>query len=131
MITIDHIELTVSDVDASERFYLAALAHLGLELIINVPPARTRTGTRRVGLGSKGYPTIWLHGGERVGDGTHLAIAAKNRKAVDQFHRAALAAGGRENGPPGIRHHYHDGYYAAYVLDPDGINLEVVFQGRA
>lgn len=131
MIAIDHIELTVSDVDASERFYLAALAHLGLELIVDVPRTRTRTGTRRVGLGSDGYPSIWLHAGERVGDGTHVAFTARDRKAVDQFHSAALAAGGRENGPPGIRHHYHDDYYAAYVLDPDGINLEVVFQGRA
>jgi catechol 2,3-dioxygenase-like lactoylglutathione lyase family enzyme len=131
MITIDHMELAVNDVEASERFYLAALGHLGLELIIDVPPARTRTGSRRVGLGSDGYPSIWLHGGERVGEGTHVAFSAISRKAVDQFHHAALAAGGRDNGTPGIRRHYHAGYYAAYVLDPDGINVEVVFQGRA
>ncbi|PZQ18358.1 MAG: glyoxalase/bleomycin resistance/extradiol dioxygenase family protein [Rhodanobacter denitrificans] len=131
MIAIDHIELAVSDVEASERFYLAALGHLGLERIIDIPPERTRTATRRVGLGSAGYPSLWLHGGERVGEGTHLAFAAENREAVDQFHRAALAAGGRDHGPSGIRRHYHDGYYAAYVTDPDGINLEVVFQARA
>jgi catechol 2,3-dioxygenase-like lactoylglutathione lyase family enzyme len=129
MIVIDHIELAVTDVEASERFYLAALAPLGLELVIAIPPARTRTGTRRAGLGNNGYPSLWLHGGERIGEGTHLALAAGSRKEVDDFHRAALAAGGLDNGPPGIRHHYHDSYYAAYVLDPNGINLEVVFQG--
>lgn len=88
----------------------AALAHLGLELIIDVPPTRTKSGTRRIGLGSNGYPSIWLHAGERIGDGTHVAFKARSRKAVDEFHRAALAAGGCENGPSGIRHHYHVGY---------------------
>jgi catechol 2,3-dioxygenase-like lactoylglutathione lyase family enzyme len=131
MIEIDHIELAVHDVAASERFYLAALAHLGLTRILDVPPARTSTGTRRIGLGQGGYPSIWLHGGDRVGEGTHLAFAADTRAAVDTFHRAALAAGGRDNGPPGIRHHYHADYYAAYVFDPDGINVEVVCQAPA
>lgn len=128
MSLIDHIEFAVGDAEVSRFFYERALAPLGFELIITVGPERTRTGGSRHGLGTNGYPCLWLHDGELHGKGTHIAFAAEDRSLVDAFHEAALAAGGRDNGPPGIRQHYHPNYYAAYVLDPDGVNVEVVCQ---
>ncbi|WP_454833038.1 VOC family protein [Pseudoxanthomonas wuyuanensis] len=125
----DHVELAVEDVGRSGPFYAAALAPLGLEPLIEVPAERTRTGTRRLGFGRDGCPLLWIHGNQPLGHGTHLAIAARSRRQVDEFHRAALAAGGRDNGAPGVRHHYHGRYYAAYVFDPGGVNLEAAFQG--
>lgn len=123
---IDHIEFAVRDAEISRQFYERALAPLGFELIISVGPDRTRTGGTRHGLGSNGYPRLWVHDNETSGRGTHIAFAAENRSLVDAFYRAALDAGGTDNGPPGVRQHYHANYYAAYVLDPDGVNVEVV-----
>jgi catechol 2,3-dioxygenase-like lactoylglutathione lyase family enzyme len=125
---IDHIEFAVRDAEISRLFYEQALAPLGFELVITIGPARTRTGGTRHGLGTNGYPCLWLHDNELPGKGTHIAFAAEDRSLVDAFYQAALVAGGLDNGPPGIRQHYHANYYAAYVLDPDGINVEVVCQ---
>lgn len=86
------------------------------------------TGGARYGLGPEGYPRLWLHDKDITGASTHLAFAASERAIVDEFWRAALQVGGRDNGEPGIRHHYHSHYYAAYILDPDGNNIEVVCQ---
>ncbi|WP_137174177.1 VOC family protein [Massilia sp. HP4] len=131
MSLIDHIEFAVRDTEVSRLFYERALAPLGFELIITVGPEGTRTGGNRHGLGTNGYPCLWLHEGEPHGKGTHIAFAAEARSLVDAFYEAALAAGGRDNGPPGIRQHYHANYYAAYVLDPDGVNVEVACQQRS
>ena len=128
MTILDHIELAVRDAEASRYFYEHALAPLDIVRIITVGPERTRTGGTRHGFGKDGYPRLWVHDNEAPGVGTHIAFATKERAIVDAFYQAALKAGGINNGPPGIRHHYHADYYAAYVLDPDGINIEVVCQ---
>jgi catechol 2,3-dioxygenase-like lactoylglutathione lyase family enzyme len=114
---IDHVGLNVSDFDASKRFYEAALAPLGL-----TPQMQFGRGA---GLGRDGKPTFWVVERQPHGN-AHVAFHCESREPVDRFHEAALAAGGRDNGAPGIRPHYHPGYYAAFVLDPDGNNVEAV-----
>lgn len=128
MSILDHIEFAVGDAEVSRRFYELALAPLGIVRVITVGPERTRTGGTRHGFGKDGYPRLWIHDNEAPGAGTHLAFATQDRAIVDAFHQAALKAGGIDNGSPGVRAHYHEHYYAAYVLDPDGINVEVVCQ---
>lgn len=128
MPVLDHIEFAVSDAEVSLKFYEQALAPLGFSRIISVPPERTRTGGARHGLGTDGYPCLWIHDSDVIGKGTHIAFSVESRPVVDKFYKAALNAGATDNGRPGVRNHYHDRYYAAYVLDPDGINLEVVCQ---
>jgi len=125
---LDHIEFAVADAEQSRRFYEAALHPFGMTVILRVGPERTRTGGTRYGVGRDGYPRIWFHDGEAPGSPMHLALATTNRRVVDAFHAAALAAGGTDNGAPGIREHYHPNYYAAFVLDPDGNNVEAVCQ---
>ena len=125
---IDHIEVAVSDVEASRRFYEAALAPLGVSLVISVDAACTTRGTMRYGFGIDGYPSFWIHQERGAQLPTHVALTAANHKQVDVFHAAALANGGSDNGPPGIRERYHPRYYAAYVFDPDGNNIEAVSQ---
>jgi catechol 2,3-dioxygenase-like lactoylglutathione lyase family enzyme len=128
MSIIDHIELPVGVAEASRRFYEAALEPLGLSLAISIDPARTAHGGARYGFGRDGYPSLWFH--EQTGSRlpVHAAFTASDRKAVDAFHREALAHGGSDNGAPGVRERYHPNYYAAYVLDPDGNNIEAVCQ---
>jgi len=128
MSVIDHVEIAVKNAQVSLKFFEAALAPLGFRLIISVPPERTLTGGARYGLGPEGYPRIWLHDKDIAGASPHLAFAASDRASVAAFWRAALQAGGEDNGAPGIRNHYHSQYYAAYVLDPDGNNIEAVCQ---
>ncbi|HZJ55056.1 MAG TPA: VOC family protein [Myxococcaceae bacterium] len=118
---IDHLHLVVADLEASRRFYRSVLSVLG------------------IGLGGEGKDHFWAdelfvstadsrHAeGQRTGR-VHVAFQAPNREAVDEFHRVGLANGGRSNGEPGIRR-YHPGYYAAFVLDPDGNNVEAVHHG--
>ncbi|HFX0594336.1 TPA: VOC family protein [Pseudomonas aeruginosa] len=128
MTVLDHIEFAVRDAEASRRFYEHALAPLDIVRVITVGPERTRTGGTRHGFGKDGYPCIWIHDNAAPGTGTHIAFAAEDRSIVDAFYQAALNAGGTDNGPPGVRTRYHAHYYAAYVLDPDGVNVEVVCQ---
>jgi catechol 2,3-dioxygenase-like lactoylglutathione lyase family enzyme len=120
---VDHLHLVVSDLAASKRFYVAAL------------------GALEIPLGAEGEDFFWADElfvssqGSRAAQGIltgriHLAFQAKSREAVNRFHRAVLAAGGRDNGAPGERR-YHPGYYAAFALDPDGNNIEAVFHGPA
>jgi catechol 2,3-dioxygenase-like lactoylglutathione lyase family enzyme len=119
---IDHLSLQVRDYLRSKDFYVAALAPLGSELL------REFEG-RSGGFGRDGKPFFWIREGEPA-TGLHVAFAARDRDAVDAFYAAAIAAGGDENGAPGLRTHYHPGYYGAYVLDPDGNNVEAVFHDR-
>jgi catechol 2,3-dioxygenase-like lactoylglutathione lyase family enzyme len=115
----DHLGLRTGKLDASIRFYEAALGPLGYQLA-----SRDEQGA---GLGPAGAPALWLY---RVtgqsGSGVHLAFVASDRKAVDRFHAAGLEAGGRDNGKPGLRADYGPKYYAAFLLDPDGNNVEAV-----
>ena len=124
-IEIDHIGLSVSDFDASKKFYAAALVPLRMSVIMEF--GKEVTGDQPVaGLGADGKPFLWISGGGRTSPHTHIAFRAENRAQVDAFHRAALAAGGTDNGAPGLRPMYHPNYYGAFVLDPDGHNIEAV-----
>ena len=109
----DHVGLKVKDIEASTRFYEAALAPLGF----------VRDGS---GFGPKGAPALWLYEGGGKSAGTHVAFAAKDRGAVDRFHSAGVKAGGKDNGGPGLRADYSPTYYAAFLVDPDGNNVEAV-----
>jgi catechol 2,3-dioxygenase-like lactoylglutathione lyase family enzyme len=123
---LDHVGFAVSDAERSKGFYERALAPLGITLIMSVTPEKTESGGTAHGFGSDGKPYFWIGDNERVGEGTHVAFTAASRADVDEFYRAALAAGGRDNGGPGLRPHYHPNYYAAFVFDPDGTNIEAV-----
>jgi catechol 2,3-dioxygenase-like lactoylglutathione lyase family enzyme len=114
--TLDHVHLRVRDLDASRRFYEAALGALGREV--------------RTGEGFFACDELWVTADGLPTSGLHLAFQAEGEGAVRRFHEAALAAGGVDNGAPGERS-YHPGYYAAYALDPDGNNVEAVFHGPA
>jgi catechol 2,3-dioxygenase-like lactoylglutathione lyase family enzyme len=116
----DHIGLNVSDYDRSRDFYKGALAPLGLSLLMEPAP---RTG----GFGSEGKPWFWITDQrDPASENVHVAFSVPDRATVDAFHAAALAAGGTDNGEPGIRELYHPTYYGAYILDPDGNNIEAV-----
>ena len=123
---LDHVGFAVADTERSRLFYEKALAPLGITLIMSVTPEMTEAGGTAHGFGSGGKPYFWIGDNERVGEGTHVAFAAGTRAEVDAFYRAAVAAGGHDNGAPGLRPHYHPNYYGAFVLDPDGINVEAV-----
>ena len=124
-LVIDHIGVGVRDYEESLVFYTRALAPLGLEMV-----AETATDNRAAGFGYKGRDDFWIHEGRPVGR-SHIAFEAQSQGQVDAFHAAALDAGGRDNGPPGIRTEYSPSYYAAYILDPNGNNIEAVFHGDA
>ena len=121
---IDHTGITVANFDASKAFYDKAMAPLGASLIMMVPAEHT--GGVKVGGYGREKPDFWLHENADTGPGRHYAFTARNRAEVDAFHKAALAAGGKDNGAPGLRPHYHPDYYGAYVFDPDGNNIEAV-----
>jgi catechol 2,3-dioxygenase-like lactoylglutathione lyase family enzyme len=122
---IDHVGFAVSDLARSSAFYAAALAPLGVAELMRVTPEQTGVGTA-IGYGKHGKPFFWIGDNERVGQGTHIAFAVDSRAEVDAFYAAAMAAGGVDHGAPGIRAHYHPDYYGAFVLDPDGQNIEAV-----
>ncbi len=132
---IDHLGITVGDLATSRGFYLAALEPLGIGIVMQVPidpPVLGFgiTGSTPVSLQS-GKPSFWIAQGEGPNPKIHLAFVAGTRVTVDAFHAAALAAGGKDNGPPGLRPDYHPNYYAAFVLDPDGNNVEAVCHAPA
>jgi catechol 2,3-dioxygenase-like lactoylglutathione lyase family enzyme len=122
---LDHVGIAVSNLQVSRRFYSAALAPLGYAVILEFAPEEIG-GVGVIGFGVPPKPDFWINGGGGNVPCVHVAFSAGNRLLVDAFHRAAIAAGGRDNGGPGLRPHYHPGYYAAFVIDPDGHNIEAV-----
>jgi catechol 2,3-dioxygenase-like lactoylglutathione lyase family enzyme len=122
---IDHIGLAVSDFETSKAFYRAALAPIGYSLVKEIPRAATGR-TDVAGFGEAPKADFWIAAGTPSKPPVHIAFHATGRAQVDAFYKAALAAGGRDNGAPGNRPHYHEHYYGAFVLDPDGHNIEVV-----
>jgi catechol 2,3-dioxygenase-like lactoylglutathione lyase family enzyme len=122
---IDHTGIGVRDVRTSAVFYDAVLATLGLRRVVELP---ANDGGDGVGYGVQ-HPVFWIDRFHPHGTRQHTAFAAKSRAEVDAFHAAGLQAGGKDNGPPGLRSGgYPPGYYAAFVLDPDGNNMEAVFR---
>lgn len=124
---IDHYTLLVKDYDRSKAFLLAALKPLGYAVVMELSRAEypALPVERTCGIGVAGKPELWLRAAEVLAP-THLAFRADTRALVDAFYQAALAAGGTDNGKPGLRPHYHPAYYGAFVLDPDGNNIEAV-----
>jgi len=126
---IDHTGISVSNLGRSKAFYRAALKPLGYELLAEFP--REVTGTSDVaGFGVPPKPDFWLAEGAPNKPPLHVAFRVGERALVDAFYAAALAAGGRDNGAPGVRAHYHANYYGAFVLDYDGHNIEAVCHER-
>lgn len=131
---IDHLGISPSDLEAARKFYDAALTPLGMSNVVEVTAEQTG-GYHGIGYGAGRKPIFWLSHDSRLsappgprGYGIHIAFAAETRASVDAFYIAAIAHGGRDNGPPGVRPHYHHNYYAAFVIDPDGVNVEAVCQ---
>lgn len=122
---IDHMGFSVSDYERAKAFYSHALAPLGYSLVMEVTAEQTGHAAA-AGFGAGGKPDFWIGGEGAMNKPVHVAILAKDRATVDAFYKAAMAAGGRDNGAPGIRPHYHANYYGAFVLDPDGHNIEAV-----
>lgn len=123
---LDHIGLAVSNLAVSRAFYTAALAPLGISELMEVGPDLTESKGTAVGFGKDNNPFFWIGDNERVGEGSHVAFKVETRAEVEAFHAAALAAGGTDHGAPGLRPHYGEHYYAAFIHDPDGINIEAV-----
>jgi catechol 2,3-dioxygenase-like lactoylglutathione lyase family enzyme len=122
--SLDHVGLDVSDYSASKAFYERALAPLGVTFMMEPAP--------RVGGFGGEFPFFWIaQRGRGPDSGVHVAFRVEDRATVDAFHEAALAAGGTDNGGPGLREIYHPNYYGAFVLDPDGNNVEAVCHAEA
>jgi catechol 2,3-dioxygenase-like lactoylglutathione lyase family enzyme len=130
MAILDHMTLVVGDFARSKAFYEKALGPLGITMQMEFGPS--------CGFGQGGKPEFWIGSGPtsfqkpehlRVITPTHVAFAAKSRAEVDAFYKAAIAAGAKDFGPPGVRAHYHPTYYGAFVLDPDGHDVEAVYHG--
>lgn len=119
---IDHTTIHVRDIEESKEFYLKALKPLGYSLILDFPDMKA------AGIGVDKKMDTWLHG-HGVMQKIHIAYQASSREEVELFYEAAITAGGKDNGKPGIREIYHSNYYAAFVFDPNGHNLEVVYHG--
>jgi catechol 2,3-dioxygenase-like lactoylglutathione lyase family enzyme len=121
---IDHIGFPVSDYPRAKDFYAKALAPLGYTLIMEVQ--QNEQDAPAAGFGKGGKPDFWIGGEGGLGKAIHIAILADSRTEVDAFYQAAMAVGAKDNGPPGVRAHYHPNYYGAFVLDPDGHNIEAL-----
>lgn len=121
----DHVKFGVRDYAASKTFYLKALESIGVEVVGERPPPADG-----IEMSADGKASLCLYPTEEEPAHLHLAFVATNRRQVDAFYRAALEAGGKDNGAPGLRPQYHANYYAAFVIDPDGHNIEVVCHER-
>ena len=115
---LDHIIISVSDLAASKAFYEQALAPLGYTVVFDFPEG--------CGFGLLEKPDFFIRQGESVTPKIHVAFTSRDRGGVDEVHAAAIAAGGTDNGAPGLREDYHPDYYGAFFLDPDGHNIEAV-----
>ncbi|MGN6488411.1 MAG: VOC family protein [Devosia sp.] len=123
MTKLDHVAISTADYHKSLAFYEAVLAPLGITTLMKFEG----DDGNAAGLGADNNPFLWIgDGGKLTGGRVHLAFTAPNRAAVDAFHAAAMSAGGKDNGAPGLRPHYHANYYAAFVYDLDGHNIEAV-----
>ena len=122
---LDHIGFAVSNLKVSRVFYEKALKPLGIRVVMEVTPEMTGTEDSHIGMGVD-RPFFWFGTGKNRVTGVHVAFTAESRKIVDEFHAAGIAAGGKDNGKPGVRPHYHENYYGAFVFDPDGNNIEAV-----
>jgi catechol 2,3-dioxygenase-like lactoylglutathione lyase family enzyme len=122
---IDHIGLAVKDMDRAKAFYIGALKPLGIGVLAELSAEQTGADAH-AGFGKENKAFFWIGTGNRPRGGAHVAFTAQTRAEVDSFYQAALASGGRDNGAPGPRPHYHKHYYGAFVLDPDGNNIEAV-----
>ncbi|GGY87453.1 glyoxalase [Cellvibrio zantedeschiae] len=122
---IDHIGIVVSDFEKSKAFYTSALAAIGYSLIMEFPESVTGT-TDVAGFGEPEKPDFWISRGTPGKSSTHAAFRVESRNLVDAFYKAAIEAGGKDNGGPGLRPHYHPNYYGAFIFDPDGNNIEAV-----
>lgn len=120
---IHHIDFAVTDLERSRHFYERALAPLGLTPVITFT---NYAGRRLIGFGSLPDPVFWIRDGQPISGRLHVAFQANSRAAVDAFYAAAVQVGGKDNGPPGLRPRYAEHWYAAFVLDPDGHNIEAV-----
>jgi catechol 2,3-dioxygenase-like lactoylglutathione lyase family enzyme len=122
---IDHTGVLVSDFEKSKKFYMEALRPIGYQLLLEFPASIT--GSANVaGFGEPPKPDFWIGQGKPNDPRVHVAFRVGKRLLVDAFHQAALASGGKDHGAPGLRPQYHANYYGAFVLDPDGHNIEVV-----
>ncbi|WP_349958290.1 VOC family protein [Rhizobium sp. ZPR3] len=116
---LDHVTIGVRDFERSKIFYDTILRAIGIERLY--AEGESFAG---YGIGQKAF--FWIGQRDALQTGTHIAFAASNRKIVDEFHRVGIIAGGTDNGAPGLRPHYHQNYYGAFILDPDGHNIEAV-----
>jgi catechol 2,3-dioxygenase-like lactoylglutathione lyase family enzyme len=123
---LDHLGLGVSDYARAKSFYSAALAPLGISLVMEVGPEASEGGVWACGFGRNGKPEFWIGSDGRTTPPAHVAFLSDTRGAVRGFYEAALRAGARDNGPPGLRPKYHPNYYGAFVRDLDGHNIEAV-----
>lgn len=121
----DHTGIPVTDFNRSKAFYERFLSPLSIAVVMEVT-AEEAGGSAHVGFGTEGKPFFWIGDGPRPAGPVHIAFAAKARAEVDSFYREGLAAEGKDNGAPGLRLHYHPNYYCAFLLDPDGNNIEAV-----
>jgi catechol 2,3-dioxygenase-like lactoylglutathione lyase family enzyme len=126
---LDHIGISVSDYQKAKALYTAVLLPLEITLQMEVTPEMTG-GSWYGGFGKAGKPDFWIGTGHKATSGCHVAFTA-TRSQVDAFYKAALTAGAKDNGPPGVRPEYHPNYYAAFVLDSDGNNIEAVCHAPA
>lgn len=122
---LDHIGIKVTNLERAKAFYDQSLAPLGITALFEAPGDETG-GTPFIGYGEGFKPYFWISAQPRATELVHVAFAADTRAKVDAFYAAAIAAGGKDNGPPGMRPLYHPNYYGAFVLDPDGHNIEAV-----
>ena len=122
---IDHTGVSVSNYASSKAFYSQALGAIGYSLLMEIPVAVTKRA-EVAGFGVAPKPDFWIAGGTPQIPPIHIAFRVDSRALVDAFYKAGIAAGGRDNGRPGLRPHYHENYYGAFVLDPDGHNIEAV-----
>ena len=122
---IDHIGVAVADMERAKAFYISALEPIGVGVLMEVSAEETGAEAH-AGFGAEGKAFFWIGTGLKPKGGTHVAFTAGTRAEVDAFYLAAIAAGGRDNGAPGLRPEYHPHYYGAFVFDPDGNNIEAV-----